>query len=60
MKRFLEMREVSAVLPAGVTLKQHQLVGVNWALLLYNQRCNGVLADEMGLGKTVQVWQHAA
>ncbi|KAL7110911.1 hypothetical protein ACP275_05G055400 [Erythranthe tilingii] len=36
-------------------LKQYQLVGVNFLLLLYRKKIEGaILADEMGLGKTVQ------
>lgn len=37
-----------------LTLKPYQVVGVNWLLLLYENKVSGVLADEMGLGKTVQ------
>eukprot|EP00124_Ichthyophonus_hoferi_P005677 Ihof_evm1s896 gene=Ihof_evmTU1s896 len=36
------------------TLKSHQIVGLNWLALLYNNNVNGILADEMGLGKTIQ------
>ena len=36
------------------TLREYQLVGLNWLTFCwYNQR-NSILADEMGLGKTVQ------
>ncbi|EEY61840.1 ATP-dependent helicase, putative [Phytophthora infestans T30-4] len=35
-------------------LKPYQVVGVNWLLLLHENKVSGVLADEMGLGKTVQ------
>ncbi|RLN20870.1 hypothetical protein BBO99_00005434 [Phytophthora kernoviae] len=35
-------------------LKPYQTVGVNWLLLLHENKVSGVLADEMGLGKTVQ------
>lgn len=35
-------------------LKPHQIVGVNWLLVLENAGVCGILADEMGLGKTVQ------
>ena len=38
----------------NVTLKQHQLHGMNWLISLYENGLNGILADEMGLGKTVQ------
>ncbi|KAJ7571709.1 hypothetical protein O6H91_01G174300 [Diphasiastrum complanatum] len=43
-----------SMLRAG-TLRDYQLVGLQWMLSLYNNRLNGILADEMGLGKTVQV-----
>lgn len=35
-------------------LKNYQLIGLNWLILMHDQQLNGVLADEMGLGKTVQ------
>ncbi|KXS19150.1 hypothetical protein M427DRAFT_132185 [Gonapodya prolifera JEL478] len=38
----------------GGTLRDYQLMGVNWAVKLWHQNENGILADEMGLGKTVQ------
>ncbi|XP_004956997.1 ATP-dependent helicase BRM isoform X1 [Setaria italica] len=43
-----------SLLRAG-TLREYQLVGLQWMLSLYNNKLNGILADEMGLGKTVQV-----
>ncbi|KAI4371557.1 hypothetical protein MLD38_019777 [Melastoma candidum] len=43
-----------SMLKAG-TLRDYQLVGLQWMLSLYNNKLNGILADEMGLGKTVQV-----
>eukprot|EP01018_Ginkgo_biloba_P028641 Gb_26709 [translate_table: standard] len=43
-----------SMLAAG-TLRDYQLVGLQWMLSLYNNKLNGILADEMGLGKTVQV-----
>ncbi|AQK67811.1 ATP-dependent helicase BRM-like [Zea mays] len=43
-----------SLLRAG-TLRDYQLVGLQWMLSLYNNKLNGILADEMGLGKTVQV-----
>ena len=39
----------------GGTLREYQVVGLQWAVSLYNNKLNGLLADEMGLGKTVQV-----
>ena len=41
--------------PGGASLRDYQLVGLQWLVSLYNNRLNGILADEMGLGKTVQV-----
>lgn len=38
-----------------ITLKDYQILGVNWMLLLYRKGISGILADEMGLGKTCQV-----
>ncbi len=38
----------------GGSLKDHQLVGLNWLISLYEIGFNGILADEMGLGKTIQ------
>ncbi|KAI8637818.1 SNF2 family N-terminal domain-containing protein [Parasitella parasitica] len=39
----------------SMTLKDYQVLGVNWMLLLYRKGISGILADEMGLGKTAQV-----
>ncbi|KAF0977864.1 hypothetical protein FDP41_003186 [Naegleria fowleri] len=38
----------------GTTLRDYQLMGVNWLISLYENGVNGILADEMGLGKTIQ------
>ncbi len=38
----------------NMQLKDYQLVGVNWLMLLHEKDVNAILADEMGLGKTVQ------
>ncbi|KAL8842424.1 MAG: hypothetical protein Q9170_000552 [Blastenia crenularia] len=38
-----------------VTLKDYQIVGVNWLALLFEQGLSCILADDMGLGKTCQV-----
>ncbi|KAL0577316.1 DNA-dependent ATPase fun30 [Marasmius crinis-equi] len=43
------------LLSEGVTLKDYQLMGVNWLHLLYKSNLSCILADEMGLGKTIQV-----
>lgn len=44
-----------AVMSSDVTLKDYQLVGLNWLRLLWSKGISGILADEMGLGKTCQV-----
>lgn len=33
------------------TLREYQLLGVQWMLTLHDNGLNGILADEMGLGK---------
>jgi len=38
----------------GGQLKNHQMIGLNWLINLYENGINGILADEMGLGKTIQ------
>lgn len=37
------------------SLKDYQLVGLNWLTLLWTKKLSCILADEMGLGKTCQV-----
>lgn len=44
-----------SLLADSVTLKEYQLLGVNWLNLLHSRKLSCILADEMGLGKTVQV-----
>jgi SWI/SNF-related matrix-associated actin-dependent regulator 1 of chromatin subfamily A len=44
-----------ALLAEDVSLKDYQLIGVNWLHLLYKEGLSCILADEMGLGKTCQV-----
>lgn len=39
----------------GVTLKDYQIVGINWLALLFEKQLSCILADDMGLGKTCQV-----
>lgn len=46
--------------PQGASLREYQMVGLQWMVSLYNNRLNGILADEMGLGKTVQVLSEIA
>lgn len=36
------------------TLREYQVVGLDWMATMYERRLNGILADEMGLGKTIQ------
>lgn len=38
-----------ALLAPGVTLKEYQLLGVNWLNLLYSSNYSCILADEMGV-----------
>lgn len=38
----------------NVTLRDYQLVGMNWMIDLYDHGWSGILSDEMGLGKTLQ------
>jgi SWI/SNF-related matrix-associated actin-dependent regulator of chromatin subfamily A containing DEAD/H box 1 len=40
---------------SDATLKDYQLVGLNWLSLMWTQRKSCILADDMGLGKTCQV-----
>ena len=39
----------------GGSLREYQVIGLQWMVSLYNNQLNGILADEMGLGKTVQI-----
>ncbi|KAI8928941.1 SNF2 family N-terminal domain-containing protein [Entophlyctis helioformis] len=41
-------------LVTGCTMREYQLVGMEWLISLYDNGLNGILADEMGLGKTLQ------
>ncbi|MCJ1393499.1 hypothetical protein MMC18_006374 [Xylographa bjoerkii] len=43
------------IMAPGVTLKDYQVVGINWLSLLYGKKLSCILADDMGLGKTCQV-----
>ena len=43
------------IMPTSVTLKDYQIVGMNWLTLLYKENLSCILADDMGLGKTCQV-----
>ncbi|VDM39699.1 unnamed protein product [Toxocara canis] len=52
----LETTQVKTDVPALMrgTLREYQLVGLDWLVTLYDKGLNGILADEMGLGKTIQ------
>ena len=41
-------------------LREYQLIGLNWLVMLFQKKINGILADEMGLGKTIQTIAHLA
>ncbi len=36
------------------SLREYQIIGLDWLVTLHNKKLNGILADEMGLGKTIQ------
>ena len=36
------------------SLREYQIIGLDWLVTLHNKRLNGILADEMGLGKTIE------
>lgn len=36
------------------TLREYQLIGLDWLVTMHMKHLNGILADEMGLGKTIQ------
>ena len=36
------------------TLREYQLIGLDWLVTMHGKHLNGILADEMGLGKTIQ------
>lgn len=50
----VKVRGQSKLLQNG-TLKQHQLIAVEWLVSLFTSSASGILADEMGLGKTISV-----
>lgn len=43
-----------AMMDHAGTMREYQLMGLQWMASLYNNGLNGILADEMGLGKTIQ------
>lgn len=44
-----------SLLADSVTLKEYQLLGVNWLNLLYSRRLSCILADEMGTRSSVTI-----
>ena len=44
-----------SLLQPGVTLKEYQMIGVNWLSLLYQKRLSCILADEMGEWRFVRM-----
>ena len=56
----LDQAEVKRCCGPDLKLRPHQIVGVNWLLLLERVGANGVLADDMGLGKTIQTIAYLA
>ena len=50
----MELTEQPKSISEGFKLKQYQMIGLNWLVLMHKQNLNGILADEMGLGKTIQ------
>ncbi|GMS89537.1 hypothetical protein PENTCL1PPCAC_11712, partial [Pristionchus entomophagus] len=52
----LETTQVKTGVPHMLrgTLREYQMVGLDWLVTLYDKNLNGILADEMGLGKTIQ------
>uniref|UniRef100_A0A1I7U8T0 Helicase domino n=1 Tax=Caenorhabditis tropicalis TaxID=1561998 RepID=A0A1I7U8T0_9PELO len=52
----LETTQVKTQVPFLIrgTLREYQMVGLDWMVTLYEKNLNGILADEMGLGKTIQ------
>jgi SWI/SNF-related matrix-associated actin-dependent regulator of chromatin subfamily A containing DEAD/H box 1 len=43
------------IMSKNITLKDYQLVGMNWLNLCFRKNISAILADDMGLGKTCQV-----
>jgi len=49
-----DLTEQPKSITEGFKLKEYQMIGLNWLVLMHKQSLNGILADEMGLGKTIQ------
>ena len=43
-----------------MTMKDYQLVGLNWLHMLFSKKISCILADDMGLGKTCQIIAYLA
>ncbi|KAI9927757.1 hypothetical protein ASPWEDRAFT_41862 [Aspergillus wentii DTO 134E9] len=43
------------IMAEDLTMKDYQIVGINWLALLFRKNLSCILADDMGLGKTCQV-----
>lgn len=54
LTHFTGIKEVSLPQMLNATLRDYQLVGLNWLVFLNEYGFSGVLADDMGLGKTIQ------
>ena len=54
LTNFTGIKEVELPENLNATLRDYQLVGLNWLAFLNEYGFSGVLADDMGLGKTVQ------
>jgi len=56
MGHTLEEANVSTQVPFLLrgSLREYQIIGLDWLVTLHNRKLNGILADEMGLGKTIQ------
>ncbi|MCP5078373.1 MAG: DEAD/DEAH box helicase, partial [Psychromonas sp.] len=53
LANFSGIQEVTVPENLNATLRDYQLVGLNWLVFLNEYGFSGVLADDMGLGKTV-------
>jgi SNF2 family DNA or RNA helicase len=47
------LTKVPSFLNPKYTLREYQLIGLDWLVKMNEKGLNGILADEMGLGKTV-------
>lgn len=53
LSQIMEFTSSPGYIKAG-TMRDYQLQGLNWLILLHENNLLGILADEMGLGKTLQ------